>query len=70
MFKVNYELDKLPYRPIIIVKNCLETIFQFLKIGMVLGIRNMFRKSIAKNGYDLCWSQSKIQNGRQNDRQN
>ena len=31
MFKVNYETKKLPYRPTIIEKNCLETNFQFLK---------------------------------------
>ena len=49
MFKVNYELNLQPYRPTIIVKkNCLETNFQFLKICMVLGMRNMLRKYIAK----------------------
>ena len=42
MFKVKYELNYLPYMPNIIVKDWLETNFQFLKIGMVLGMRNMF----------------------------
>ena len=48
MFKVNYELNYLPYKTTIIEKNCLETIFQFLKISMVLGMRNMLQKFIAK----------------------
>ena len=42
---------------------------KFLKFGMVLGMGIVFSKSIAKNGYDLCWPLSKIQNGRQNGRQ-
>ena len=46
MFKVNYEVNYLLYT--IIAKNCLETNFQFLKSGMVLGLGNVFPKSIAK----------------------
>ena len=46
------DINYLQY--IIIVKKCLETIFQFLKCGTVLGMRNVLPKFIAKNGCDLC----------------
>ena len=37
------------YRPIIIVKKTVwKQIFSFSKIGIVLGMRDMFQKSIAK----------------------